>query len=138
MILVSTVAYLNVTIKVNPETRNRILEPTSLAKPGETCGLTETGPCLARQESEGSIYGRDWNRTNPDLRSHPRSLAGYLDPLLTQSSSVCGNVVCELRRINFSRVSGPQRVLHPGNTLQGSLKFGIGVTGSLKTGTGVL
>jgi hypothetical protein len=38
-----TVAYLNATINVKPETENRILEPTCLAKPGETRGLTGTG-----------------------------------------------------------------------------------------------
>ena len=82
-ILRLTVAYLNATINVKPETRNRRLEPTGLAKPGETRGLTGTGPGLARQESAGLVLGRFWNRTDPFLRSKPGPLAGYPDPLLT-------------------------------------------------------
>jgi len=82
-ILRLTVAYLNATINVKPETQNRKLEPTGLAKPGETCGLTGTGPGLARQESAGRVFGRFWNRTDPFLRSKPGPLAGYPDPLLT-------------------------------------------------------
>ena len=54
-----------------------------LAKPGETRGLTGTGPGLARQESAGRVFGRFWNRTDPFLRSKPGPLAGYPDPLLT-------------------------------------------------------
>ena len=82
-ILRLTVAYLNATINVKPEMQNRRLEPTGLAKPGETCGLTGTGPGLARQESAGRVFGRFWNRTDPFLRSKPSPLAGYPDPLLT-------------------------------------------------------
>jgi hypothetical protein len=82
-ILRLTVAYLNATINVKPETQNRRLEPTGLAKPGETRGLTGTGPGLARQESAGRVFGRFWNRTDPFLRSKPGPLAGYPDPLLT-------------------------------------------------------
>jgi len=82
-ILRLTVAYLNATINVKPETQNRRLEPTGIAKPGETRGLTGTGPGLARQESAGRVFGRFWNRTDPFLRSKPGPLAGYLDPLLT-------------------------------------------------------
>ena len=77
------VAYLNATINMKPETQNRRLEPTGLAKPGETRGLTGTGPGLARQESAGRVFGRFWNRTDPFLRSKPGPLAGYPDPLLT-------------------------------------------------------
>jgi len=82
-ILRLTVAYLNATINVKPEMQNRRLDPTGLAKPGETRGLTGTGPGLARQESAGRVFGRFWNRTDPFLRSKPGPLAGYPDPLLT-------------------------------------------------------
>jgi hypothetical protein len=82
-ILRLTVAYLNATINVKPETQTRRLEPTGLAKPGETHGLTGTGPGLARQESAGRVFGRFWNRTHPFLRSKPGPLARYPDPLLT-------------------------------------------------------
>jgi len=54
-----------------------------LAKPGETRGLTGTGPGLACQESAGRVFGRVWNRTDPFLRSKPGPRAGYPDPLLT-------------------------------------------------------
>ena len=63
--------------------QNRRLDSTDLAKPGETRGLTGTGPGLARQESPGQVFGRVWNRTDPFLRSKPRPLAGHPDPLLT-------------------------------------------------------
>jgi hypothetical protein len=82
-ILLLTVAYLNATINVKPETQNRRLEPTGLVKPGETRGLTGTGPGLARQESAGRVFGRFWNRTDLFLRSKPGPLACYPDPLLT-------------------------------------------------------
>ena len=68
---------------MKPETQNRRLEPTGLAKPGETRGLTGTGPGLARQESAGRVFGWFWNRTDPFSRSKPGPLAGYPDPLLT-------------------------------------------------------
>jgi hypothetical protein len=82
-ILRLTVAFLNATMNVKPETQNRRLEPTGLAKPDETRGLTGTGPALARQESAGRVFGRFWNRTDPFLRSKPGPLASYPDPLLT-------------------------------------------------------
>jgi len=82
-ILQLTVAYWNATINVKPETQNRRLEPTGLAKPGETRGLTGTGPGLARQESAGRVFGQFWNWTDPFLWSKPGPLAGYPDPLLT-------------------------------------------------------
>jgi len=82
-ILRLTVAYLNPTINVKPETQNRRLEPTGLAKPGETRGLTGTGLGLARQDSAGRVFGRFWNRTDAFLRSKPGPLVGYPDPLLT-------------------------------------------------------
>jgi len=68
---------------MKPETQNRRLEPTGLAKPGETHRLTGTGPGLARQDSAGRVFGRFWNRTDPFLRSIPGPLAAYPDPLLT-------------------------------------------------------
>ena len=82
-ILRLTVAYLNATINVIPETQNRRLEPTGPAKPDKTRGLTGTGPGLARQESVGRVLGRFWNQTDRFLRSKPGPLAGYPDPLLT-------------------------------------------------------
>jgi len=63
--------------------QKRRLEPMGLAKPGETHGLTGTGPGLACQESAGRVFGWFWNRTDPFLRSKPGLLAGYPDPLLT-------------------------------------------------------
>ena len=68
---------------MKPDTRNRRLEPTGLAKPVETRGLTGMGPGLARQESAGRVFGQVWNRTDQFLRSKPGPLAGYPDPLLT-------------------------------------------------------
>jgi len=66
-----TVAYLNATINVKPKPQNRRLEPTGLAKPGETHGLTGKGPGLACQQSAGWVFGRFWNRTDPFLLSKP-------------------------------------------------------------------
>jgi len=66
-----------------PETQDRRLEPTGVARPGKTRGLTGTGPGLARQDAGGRIFGRFWNRTEPFIWSKPGPLAGYLDPLLT-------------------------------------------------------
>ena len=86
-ILRLTVAYLNATINVKPETQNRRLEPTGLAKPGETRGLTGTGPGLARQESAGRVFWQFWNWTDPFLRCKPGTLAGYPDPLLTLTTT---------------------------------------------------
>jgi len=77
------VAYLKATINVKPETLNRRLEPTGLAKHGGTRGLTGTGPGLARQESAGRVFGWFWNRTDLFLRSKAVQLAGYPNPLLT-------------------------------------------------------
>jgi len=68
---------------MKPETQNRRFEPTDLAKPGETRGLTGTGQGLARQESAGRVFGRFWNRTDTFLQSKPGLLAGYPDTLLT-------------------------------------------------------
>ena len=82
-ILRFTVAYLNATIIVKPETQNRRLEPTGLAKPRETRGLTGTGLGLARQESAGQGFWRFWNWIDMILRSKPGPLPGHPDPLLT-------------------------------------------------------
>jgi len=68
---------------MKPETQNRRLEPTGLAKRGETCGLTGTGPGLASQESADRVFGRLWTRTDRFLWSKPGPLPGYPDPLLT-------------------------------------------------------
>jgi len=90
-----TVAYLIATINMKPETLNRRLEPTGLAKPGETRGLTGTGPGLARQESAGRVFGRFRNRTDPFLRSQPVPLARYRDPSLTLLTCAT-NPLCDL------------------------------------------
>jgi len=90
-ILRLTVAYLNATINMKPETQNRRLEPTGLTNPGETRGLAGTGQGLARQESAGRFFGRFWNRTDPFLRSKPGPLAGYPDPLLTLLGRISTN-----------------------------------------------
>jgi hypothetical protein len=82
-ILQSTVAYLNATINVKPETRKPRLEPTCPPKPIASRGLTGTGQRLALEESAGRVFGRAWNRNDPFLRSKPGQLAGYLDQLLT-------------------------------------------------------
>jgi hypothetical protein len=55
-ILRLTVAYLNATTTVKPETQNRRLELTGVVKPGESRGLTGTGPGFARQESAGRVF----------------------------------------------------------------------------------
>ena len=68
---------------MKPKTQNRRLEPTGLAKPGETRGLTGTGLGLARQQSAGRVFGRVWKQTDLFLWSKPGPLAGYPDPLLT-------------------------------------------------------
>ena len=68
-ILWSTVTYLNATINVNPEKRNRRLEMTGVAKPGKTRRLTGTGLGLARQQSAGKVFRWVWNRTNSSLQS---------------------------------------------------------------------
>jgi hypothetical protein len=67
--------------------QNLRLEPSGLAKPGETRWLTGTGPGLARQESAARVFGRFWNRTDLFLRSKPGPLAGYPDPLVTVKGS---------------------------------------------------
>jgi len=58
------------------------MEPTGLAKPGKTRGLTTTGTGLAPQAAMGRGFERFWNWTDPFLRSTPGPLSGYPDPLL--------------------------------------------------------
>jgi len=82
-ISLSTVAYLNGTINVKPEMRNRRFELMGLAKPDEPCGLMGTGPGLTRQEAVGRVFGRVRHWTVPFLLSKPGLPAGYSDPLLT-------------------------------------------------------
>jgi len=52
-ILPLTVAYLDVTINIEPKMQNRKLELTDLAKSSDTCGSTGTGQGLARQQTVG-------------------------------------------------------------------------------------
>lgn len=66
-----------------PERQNRILDPTDLAKPGETRWLTGTAPGLDRQEVVGWVFAWFWNRTKLCFWSEPGPLAGSPDPLLT-------------------------------------------------------
>jgi len=68
---------------VTPETHNRRLELTGLAKPSETGWLKGTGWGLACLECAGQVFDRFWNRTNLSLRSKPGPVAGYPDPLPT-------------------------------------------------------
>ena len=66
-----------------PETQNRRLEPTGLAKPFKPRGLTGTCPGLARQDAAEKVFGWFWNRTELFFRFKPGPLAGYPDPFLT-------------------------------------------------------
>jgi len=59
------------------------LDPTGLARPGETGGLTGMGQGFNHQEAEGWVFGLFWNQTKPFFWSKPGPLASYLDPLLT-------------------------------------------------------
>jgi len=65
------------------EMQNRRLEPIGIAKRGKTRRLTGTGPDLAHQLSARRGFGQVWNLTNLFLRSKPRLLGRYPDPLLT-------------------------------------------------------
>jgi len=67
--------------------QNHRLEPTGLAKPGETRRLTGTALGVAWLLSLVKGFGRVWNLTDPFLRSKPGPLEGYLDPLLTLIST---------------------------------------------------
>jgi hypothetical protein len=81
-----TVAYLNATINVKTETQNQRLQSKGLAKPRKTRRLMGIGPVMARQESAGQVFGWVWHHTHTVLRSNPRPLAGYADPLQTLCS----------------------------------------------------
>jgi hypothetical protein len=52
-------------------------------KPVKTRGLTRMGMDMACQETQGSVIGWVWNRTEPYLWSKPGMLGCYPDPLLT-------------------------------------------------------
>jgi hypothetical protein len=69
------------------EKGNQILEPTGLAKPSKTHGLTCTGMGLARKEAQGQVFGRVWNQAEPFVRANPALLAGYPDRLLTLAAT---------------------------------------------------
>jgi len=60
------------------ETQTRRLEPTGLAKPGETHGLTGTGPGFARQDAAGQVFGQIRNWTKQFLGSEPRPIANTM------------------------------------------------------------
>ena len=64
-ILQLPVGYLNVTINGKPETQNQRLDPTGLAKPGETGRWMGMGPGLAGLEAACRVFGPLWNRTEP-------------------------------------------------------------------------
>jgi len=66
-----------------PEMQNRRLDPTGLAKPGETRGLMGMRPNLERQEAAGGVSGRFWNQTEQFFQTKPGPLAGYPDPFLS-------------------------------------------------------
>jgi len=66
-----------------PQTHNRRLELTDLAKPANTRGLTGMGPGLAHQDAVGQVSGQCFNQTNPFLQSKPGLLAGYPDRFRT-------------------------------------------------------
>jgi len=75
-IVISVLPISSTTINVKPETPNQILELTGLAKPRENCGLLDTGPGLARQESAGQGFGWVANKTDLCLQSKREPLAG--------------------------------------------------------------
>jgi len=60
-------------------------EPLGLSKPGKTCMLKGTAPCLVRQEAAGRPFWRIWKQNEPFLLSEPGYLAGYPDHMLTHS-----------------------------------------------------
>jgi len=62
--------------------QHRRLEPTGLAKPGKSRGLTGTGPHLARLQEAGRVFGLVQNWTNAFVRSEPGLQADYPDALL--------------------------------------------------------
>jgi len=71
--------------------QNLRLDPTGLAKPGETRGSMGTGPGVDHQEAAGQVFGQFWNRTEQFFRSKPGPLAGHLDLLLTLCATSIGS-----------------------------------------------
>jgi hypothetical protein len=123
-ILRLTVAYLNTTINVKPETQNWRLELTGLAKPRETRRLTSTGPGLARQESAGRVLGRFWTRTDPFLWTKPGPLPGYPDPLLTLPVWL-GSSVCWISQLEFQFIGDSAFVMVNSDWRQHSVRFSL-------------
>ena len=82
-----SVAYLNATINVKPETYNPRLEQMGQAKRDEKWELMGMGPGLAHQQSAGRVFGWVWNWTDQFLGPKPGPLAAYPDPLLTPTVS---------------------------------------------------
>jgi len=80
------------------EMQNRRLDPTGLAKPGETRGSPGMGPGLDRKQPAVCVFGRFWNRTELFFRSKPRPLADYPDPLLTPAA---GSVPVQDERLSY-------------------------------------
>jgi len=76
-----------------PDMQNRRLDPTDLAKCGETHGSTGMGPGLDHQEVTGQVSGWFWNRTELFSRSKAGPLAGYPDRMVTQRGSRNWNAV---------------------------------------------
>ena len=66
-----------------PETQDRRLELMGPVKSGKTYRFTVTCLGLASQEAAGLVFARVLDWSDPFLRSKPRPLAGYPDPLLT-------------------------------------------------------
>jgi len=91
-------------MNVKPETQNRRLEPPGVAKPGETRGLTGTGPGFTRQDPAVRVIGRFLNRTDLFLRSKPGPLASYPDPLLTLELTYIANILLCIVGINVCRL----------------------------------
>jgi hypothetical protein len=84
------------------------LELPGVAKPGETHRLMGTDTGFARQEAAGQVFGQFWNRTEPFIRSNPRPLPCYPDPLLTlpttlrqwQAATELGTCDCATSDVN--------------------------------------
>jgi len=62
--------------------QNRRLDPTGLAKRGETRGLPGMWPGLDRQEAAAVVFGQFCNRTEQYFLSESGQLAGSPDLLL--------------------------------------------------------
>jgi len=64
----------------NPETQIQWLDPTGLAKPGETHGLIGTGLGVDRQDAAGEVFGGSWNQIELFFRSRPGPVANTFPP----------------------------------------------------------